>query len=200
MLRFIQIFILSMIGLTCGGCADNTLNELAQKDSAVDIKAQGDLEFTYQVTDMEGNPSSAFKEGDNFIFSFVVKNQGEGGGSIGPWTFPIDEDFFTIYKKINEGSGKQRIGKSFRIGGNTKDGGHQSVPGKGEIEYRIPWLTQSDTSYIMPEYRPETNVGNRYYRAINPLPKPLSAGEYSSGFVLEFKETEIQFAISFKVD
>lgn len=199
MIRFVQTLIIIVIGTTCLGCKENPLLELAKNNPAMDVKVRGDLEFIYQVTDMEGNPSHNIKEGENFLLSFIVKNHGEKGTSIGLWSFPGKNDFFAVYKKSNEGGGNQYVGKSFRAGGNTKDGGHQSVPSKGEIEYCIPWLTQMDTAYIMPEYRPETNAPNRYYMALDPLPTHLSVGEYHSGFTLEYNETEIPFAISFTV-
>lgn len=199
---FKTILSLLLVGFTTLGCEEANLLEQDQNTPAMDVKTYENLEFIYQVTDMEGNPQSTFREGENFMFSFVVKNHGDEDISLGAWDFPVVIDgFFAVYRKGNMGDGKQRIGKPFTSGGNTRDLLWQPVPKKEEIEYRMPWLTQKDTSYVMPIYRPEKpNSHDRNYLAVEQLPEPLPSGEYYSGFTLEYKEEEIRFAITFSIE
>lgn len=196
-ITFLLILIIPIYGCESDGLSDS------EQDLARDVKTNGDLEFIYQVTVMEGNPQNTFSEGENFMFSFVVKNHGDED----IWVFDrwdllyTIDDFFALYKTNNQGNGKMLIGRSFEISASSYElPGRQWVPNHGEIEYRISWLTQSDTSYIMPAYRPNRNLYNeRNYRAVEPLPEPLLAGQYHSGFNLEHQGEEISFDVQFVV-
>lgn len=197
------LFFLLLIGFTTSSCEENSLSDEDKNSPAIDVKAYENLEFIYRVTDMDGNSRSTFAEGENFVFSFIVKNHGNENVFLDPWNFPVViEDFFAVYRKNTAQEGKERIGKSFTIGGNSRDLLSQQVPKKGEIEYRMPWLTQKDTAYIMPLYRPriEDIYNKRRYLAVEPLPIPLSSGEYYSGFTFEYKEEEITFTITFSIE
>ena len=197
-LKNLFLFILIITNYSCesDGLSENT------QTTARDVKNHGDLEFIYQVTNMEGNPQSTFVAGENFMFSFVVKNHGDEDIMVfDRWDllYTID-DFFALYKTNNQGNGKMVIGRSFEISASLYDLPGQWVPNHGEIEYRIPWLTQRDTSYIMPVYRPDRNLYNeRSYRAVEPLPEPLLAGQYYSGFNLEHQGEEISFDVQFVI-
>lgn len=198
---FKMAFLLLITAFCTLGCTqDTSLLDQAPDNPAIDVKTYGDLEFVYQVTDMEGNPQSTFREGENFMFSFVVKNQGDTDLFLGSWLeIPTDDDFFTVYKKKNDGNGKLRIGKSYRLSGNTLDLRQQVVPKNGEIEYRIPWLTQDGTNYIMPIYNTDIRAIDRNYRSTAPVPTPLSPGKYYSGFILEFNDKVLSFEIIFSI-
>src|SRR5690606_22792500 len=198
---FKMAFLLLITAFCTLGCTqDTSLLDQAPDNPAIDVKTYGDLEFVYQVTDMEGNPQSTFREGENLMFSFVVKNRSDEDKPVfNRWWFPnAIDDFFALYRTNSKD--KILIGKSFKIGGNTYDGFGQGVPAQSEIEYRIPWLTQKDTYYIMPIHRPERDIFNkRGYVAAEPLPEPLLQGEYYSGFTFELQDEEISFSITFLI-
>lgn len=198
----ITLLLMAATAFSTFGCTQNTgILDETPNNPAMDVKTYGNLEFIYQVTDMEGNPQRTFREGENFIISFVVKNHGEEDKMIfDRWWFPeVTDNFLAVYKRDNQG--EVLIGKSFKIGGNTYDASGQGVPGQSKIIYQIPWLTRSDTTYIMPIYRPERNIPNkRSYLAVEPLPESLPSGEYYSRFTFDFKDKEISFAITFAIE
>lgn len=159
----------------------------------------GDLEAVLQVTDLQGKPKSSFREGENFLLSFTVKNRGKQDARIGRWDFPtVIQDFFAVYKITQEGVGKHRVGKPFTTGGNSLDLHSQLVPAEGQIEYNVPWMSETGQRFIMPTFsKPEKNFNPRLYQAVEML--PLSKGKYFSGFTLEQDGKELAFKVEFEV-
>ncbi len=170
-----------------------------RSDEAWDVQRWGDLEAVLQVTDLQGKPQSSFREGENFLLNFTVKNRGKQDAHLGPWDFTFaNQDFFAVYKVTQEGVGKELIGKPFRGGGNSRDLLSQIVPAKSQIVYSSPWMSEKELGYIMPTYsKPERNVNQRRYQAVET--SPLGKGKYFSGFTLEQEGKELTFRVEFEV-
>lgn len=196
-----KIIFFGFIGFGTLGCAEDDLSDQTFTEAATDIQAYENLEFTYRIIDMEGNSKSTFPEGADFNFSFKVRNSGENDYFLGPWLdIPTKDNFFAIYKEGNIKNEKQRIGKSYRLSGNYLDLRPQIVPANGEIEYRMPWLTQSDSIYVMPQYDGDFEELKRNYQATDPEPNPLPTGNYYSSFSLEYKGKVPNFEVAFSVE
>lgn len=197
----------SMLGLcmlfsiiiTIFSCEEKTLIDQGQGDLPIDMESYHDLEFIYQVTDMKGNTSAAFKKGENFVLNFIIKNHGESDALLGPWDYiPTLDDFFAIFKENIENNEVILLGKSYQSGVNFRDLRPQIVPRNGRIEYQMPWLTEHNINYIMPIYEPSQKVLDRNYISADPL--PLEAGKYYSGFAFQYKDKEISLEVTFSVE
>jgi hypothetical protein len=200
MKMLIKIYLIGLTISILGSACKKEIDITSIGGPSRDIKTAGDLEATLQVTDMQGNARATFREGDNFMFSFIIKNRGKEDIYLHPWLFPVDiKDFFAVYKQAEQGE-KVFINKPFQLGINTYDLRAQRVAGGGEIEYRIPWLTKKKQSYIMPINRPEKQDVERYYWATDPEPATLTKGKYFSGFEIEAEGHKLSFRIEFNIE
>ncbi len=192
-----MVLMLVTLSLTAFSC-DRSEEIFNQAGGARHVQQWGDLEAVLQVTDLQGKPQSSFREGENFLMSFTVKNRGKQDARIESWAFPAGNDFFAVYKSTHEGDGKSRIGKPFRIGANSYDYAPQIVPATKEIHYAAPWLSEKGKIYRLPIYNnTENSFTQRYYEAVET--SPLGKGQYYSGFTLEHEGKELAFEISFTV-
>jgi hypothetical protein len=188
---------MALLTLTAFSC-DRSEEAFAQAAGARQVRKWGNLEAVLQVTDMQGEPKSSFREGENFLLNFTVRNRGKEDAWIESWAFPAGNDFFAVYKSTNEGDGKSRIGKPFRIGANTYDGARQIVPATYEIKYAAPWMSEKGKVHFMPIYsNPKNSFTQRHYEPVEM--QPLSKGKYFSGFTLEQEGKELAFRIEFEV-
>lgn len=153
------------------------------------------LEFVYQVTDMEGNPKTSFREGENFLLSFTVNNSGKEKKIIEQEFFPLIDDFFAVYKI--SGEGKALMGKPFDIGVNTKDYWVVEIAPQTWVNYHVPWVVRERESIDMP-VSPNAEVKKRNYWGVET--PSLDKGEYVSGFTLTYKEQPLEFKITFTIN
>ena len=173
---------------------DEEVEALSSDSTAIDRVRVGDLTFTLQVLNMQGEPQAQFEEGENFQFQFVIENSGKDGyQSSLPWNFPTaNEEFFALYRKTQESGGKAYVGKFFWMGYNFRDFKLIAIPGNAKMIYTIPWLTEEDSVYIMPEYEgkgPEGAIERQYIKT-EMSPSPIEAGEYFTGFTVQYSETD----------
>lgn len=193
-----------LVALMAFGC-DDEVESLSTDSSAVDRVRAGDLTFTLQILNMQGEPQALFQEGENFQFQFVIENTGKDGyQSSLPWHFPVaNSEFFALYRKTQESGGKAYIGKFFRMGENFRDFKLIAIPGNTTLAYTIPWLVKEDSVYIMPEYEGKISesVIDRQYIKTEMSPPPIKAGEYFTGFTVQYGETDSLYLItSFTVE
>jgi len=191
-----------LIALTAAGCQGD-IEDLSTHSSAVDRIRVGDLTFTLQILNMQGEPQAVFEEGENFQFQFIIENRGDSAYALPvAWDFPtVNEEFFKLYRRTNESGGKANLGKSFRSGSNFTDLHRAWVPARGAAVYTIPWLTKKDITYIMPTYIPEPDSRiKRYYMALDHPPGQVGPGAYFTGFTLKHTDTDsVRMEVSFQV-
>ncbi|CAN5840321.1 hypothetical protein BH24BAC1_BH24BAC1_38750 [soil metagenome] len=192
------ILLLTLLTLTAFSC-DRAEEAFSQASGARHVQRWGDLEAVLQVTDLQGKPKSSFREGENFLLSFTVKNRGKEDARIVHWDFPfVIQDFLAVYKIIQEADGKNWVGKPFKSGPSSYDLAPQVVPAESQLEYVFPWMSETGQRYVMPIYsKPERNVNKRHYEAVET--QPLSKGRYYSGFTLEQEGKELAFRVKFEV-
>ena len=109
-----------LLAMTATGCEDE-VESLSTDSPAIDRVRVGDLTFTLQIFNMQGEPQAQFEEGENFQFQFVIENRGDSTYILPvAWIFPfVNDEFFRLYKKTQESGGKADLGKSFTSGSNT---------------------------------------------------------------------------------
>ena len=204
-ITFLSLIVL--MALTAAGCEDE-VESLSTDSSAVDRVRAGDLTFTLQILNMQGEPQSEFNEGENFQFQFVIENKGDSAYTLPVlWAFPSDnKEFFRLYRKTKESGGKADLGKSFKLGGNFLDAHPAWIPAQGASVYTVPWLTERDTAYVMPKYLdPRGILGDaildRRYVAVEDSPAPLQIGTYFTGFTVSYTENDsVRLETSFKIE
>ena len=193
--------------LFAAGCEDG-IEPLSPGSSAVDRVRAGDLTFTLQILNMQGEPQSEFKGGENLQFQFVIENKGDSIVRLPIyWNFPVvNQDFFALYRKTQESGGQARLGKSFDVGPNFRDIAPVSVPAMGASVYTMPWLTDKDSLYIMPIYieqgilQEPSGLVRRYRASDDPL-SALPVGEYFTGFTIRYSESDsVRLEASFTID
>ena len=178
-----------LLTLMAAGCEDEVEN-LSTDSAAVDRVRVGDLTFTLQILNMQGKPQAQFKEGENFQFQFVVKNNSKKAyvSSI-PWDFPIvDEDFFALYRNTQESGGKAYVGKFFEMGKNFRDLNAIEIPGNSNITYTIPWMIDEGSVYNMPEDY-SSKIDREYIKTETSAPL-LKDGEYFTEFTVKYNEVD----------
>ena len=196
-----------LLALTAAGCEDE-VESLSTDSSAVDRVRAGDLTFTLQILNMQGEPQAQFEEGENFQFQFIIENKADSSVGLPVyWDFPVaNEDFFSLFRKTRESGGKARIGKSFDIGPNFRDLAFAGIPANGRTIYTMPWIASQDSMYVMPTY---TSHGSsayedalpRRYMAVDVPPRAVGPGEYFTGFTFQYNETDsVRMEVSFLVD
>ncbi len=201
MLIFISIMLLTGI---LAGCGEDELKTLRTDSSAVARKRAGDLTFTLQILNMQGKPQDRFQEGENFQFQFIIENDGRDRYILPvAWVFPFtSNEFFALYRKDQEIEDTVRLGKSFKSGSNTLDLLPELVPARGATIYTMPWLTENDSVYIMPECTVEDPINrDRYYIAAEDPTSPVRPGDYFTGFTIPYNEKDsVRMEVSFRVE
>lgn len=192
-----------LLALTTAGC-DDEVESLSTDSSAVDRVRAGDLTFTLQILNMQGEPQTQFEEGENFQFQFIIENKGTDVYTLPvEWYFPItNPEFFVLHRRTEESSGIANLGKPFQPELSTNDATPQSVPANSSIIYTTPWFTQRDTSFTMPTYRPD-EVDLELIRKYMPIDSQavVSKGEYFTGFTIQYNDNDsVRLETSFIVN
>ena len=190
-----------LLALTAAGCEDE-VESLSTDSSAVDRVRAGDLTFTLQILNMQGEPQAQFEEGENFQFQFLIKNTGEDKYQLPiPWFFPVaNDEFFALYRRSQESGGKAYVGKFFRMGSNFRDQKIIALPGNSTYIYTIPWIIDENSTYIMPEYEGALADLDREYIKTEASAPVLETGEYFTGFTVQYGESDsVRLETSFTV-
>jgi hypothetical protein len=148
---FTLLLTISLIGLGVG-CQDNSEN-----DSVLFV------EFEFQLLEETGDPSTVFQEGQNFRFSFVIRNQ--SSKNIGYSPSFIDDDFFRVYR-IDTSEGEVPMGKPYSSVFCEYIGSQFVILPDDELHLEIPWIPTAD--FCCP---PFCKVNNN---------SPLSKGNYKT--------------------
>lgn len=184
MKNIVNIILFSLIATATGGCSDDSISELP-------------INFKFRLLDETGNPSTTFKEGENFVFSFLIINK---SNQVLNLRQSIDQsDFFKVYRLNPEGnSAKIAVGKpyinmfcEYKLG--------IQIAQKDTLKFEIPWNPNP------------WEQGNIYYNAIfckinenSPLPVGIYTTGFSSAFEFFSKDESYRtdnenFEIDFKV-
>lgn len=187
----------ALLALMVMGCEDD-IASLASNSPAIDRVRVGELTFTLQILNMQGEPQAVFREGDNFQFQFIMENKGDTTYTLPVyWYFPItNEAFFALNRRTQESGGIAFVGKSFTFGANTNDASRIDIPANDALVFRMPWQTENDTVYHMP-----LSSSRRYVRPQNMNLPSLKSGEYFTGFTLKYTDTDsVRMEVSFIVE
>lgn len=157
------------------------------------------IDFTFQLHDLEGNSSTVFNEGENFVFSFFIINSSDR-----PIQFNQSEmqtkDFFRVLRLIDtqEEVSTVDIGKPYNSIFCLFLKSH-TISAKDTLSLQIPWKPDQNwdsgnVSYFSPFFC-EVNSDNQ------PLDKGNYQTKFSSGF--EFFVDGNPFSVplqDFKID
>lgn len=197
------------------------LNSCREKDpeprlrNAIRITDQ--LYASFEVLDMDGQPRTSFREGEDFQLSFKLRNVSSDTLDTGPAfsipslsrLFYVDNrNFFSVVKKVEDGSG-QIMGRPIdapAMSGSFSPGGVIILP-KTTVTYQVGWKTQINALYPMPVYDPVPGTENRWYlqrfavrtgleNKIESLPK----GAYYSSFIIDIFYKRVQFRVDFTIN
>ena len=164
------------------------------KQAVIERKING-LAFKFCLLNEKGEPATVFKEGENFNFSFRIKNETGKNLYYNAYPCAYSDSFFSV----SDSSGKT-VGKSYEALPQT-DIGIAAYPFNNNDSYtfKVTWL------------HPEKSIvqgGDFRYKSLKR--KPLKTGSYYTSFSHKFKlfpvsgdkhiETEnIHFKINFKI-
>lgn len=186
--------LLTSILISCG----EDIETLPTDYDAIVRKKAGDLIFTLQVLNMNEEPQSTFREGENFILDFTIENKGKNTVKLCDCDLPAADNFFAVYKVFSDDQGSADtilIGKPWIGIVGARDMAITGIRGKEKIEYRIPWQALPNESFPAPKNNISTTVD--YFVASEQ--EPLSQGKYTVGFSLQEYGIESSFAIYFIV-
>lgn len=158
----------------------------------------GTTQLVLETLDEGGQAVTTYEEGQNVVLSLSIINGAHTELRVDYWTFPItNAEFFRVYKYSNEG--KLPVGKSFRLGGNTRDLSIQDIPAKSTATYRAPWIVTN--SFYMPlinEQVPQQKA--RRFAPNDPPVQALQKGKYNTSFTLAIAGQPVTLSVDFTVD
>ncbi len=156
-----NLLVTSLILSICSNCNDDLNNDISP------------VKFILRTLNIEGFPSTDFKEGENIVFSFLIINN--SNNQITYFQSINQEDFLKV-TKINIQSGEKPV-ERFVIGKPFKTMFCNYINGiiinvYDTLKLEIPWITDSSINY--PHFcLLEDN-------------KPLEIGNYETSFTSSF--------------
>lgn len=166
-----------LLVITAFSCEDN-LQEPVQ------------VEFEFRLLNEQGQPSTTFKEGENFVFSFLIINKSSERMFLDQRSL-LTREFLRVYK-INNSEGVKLIdlGTPYRDKCTMQAG--FLIESNDTLKFEIPWIPDFDHYFIC-----ELNTDNT----------PLSKGRYKTGFtsIFDFSfdsqslQSEQSFNINFQI-
>ena len=196
-MKTLTILTASILTIFLFGCGED-IETLPTDSDAIVRKKAGDLTFTLQVLNMDEEPQSAFRKGENFILDFTIENKGKNTVELCDCDLPAVDNFFAVYKVFSDDrsdADTTLIGKPWLGIVGARDMAITGIKGKEKIEYRIPWQALPNESFPAPKNNISTTVD--YFVASEQ--EPLSQGKYTVGFSLQEYGIESSFAIYFIV-
>lgn len=102
------------------------------------------VKFEFQLLDEQGNPSTVFEEGENFILSFSIINPGSETVYLKQNSLNTD-NFLRVYKisESSEGTGKIDMGKPYEgVFCLEHYGGGYPIAPESSLDIEISWSTE----------------------------------------------------------
>ena len=175
------------------------IETLPTDSSAISKRNAGDLVFTLQVLNMEGEPQAVFQEGENFLLDFTIENKGENEVLICECDLPqAIDDFFAVYRVFEDDKGnpeKTLIGKPYDGIYGFFDLPVTGVKAKEKIEYRLSWIAIEGVAYPAPVNNMSATVDGFSLAEQEPLP----LGNYMVAFPVEEYSIDTSFEVRFIV-
>lgn len=178
------------------------------------IRITDQLYASYEVLNMDGQPGTRFREGENFQLSFKFRNVSDDTLYTFLSTTPLsrlffirDRQVFSVLKKGVGGRADQIMGRPVNSGFAEffQPGGVVLLP-KTTLTYQVPWQTQINERYLIPVYDPIPPFNSlgyviRYYiRDGNEFKADrLPEGVYYSTFSLDLFGKRVPFRVDFTV-
>ena len=163
------------------------INNHSEKDGAGSIETSSDQMVDFQLQNEEGIECYEFKEGDNIIFRFEIKNDTDGDAILPPFSEVLGLDVFSVYsqKGVRIGTPWDVIMTSFRES--------DVIRAHSSAVFVCPWFDIPALYF---------NGKEHYYSEFfykkddkSPLPK----GEYISEFVIRLNEKTITCNRKFEI-
>jgi len=199
--RFPPIMIILFLIIIISGChEEDFLFEIPESGTDLEINQVVDsIEFTFCLLDEEGNPSTTFREGENFTFYFAMKNLKSNSLPFFDYSY-FESDNFCEVKK-----GNQSLGQPYVFLGDR---------GTKELRYllsKMPGGSHFSYAFFVPWHDPGTETWEMGYCRFKSSGKPLlSPGKYVTKFTHSFsfgmpgkepvlKTQKLSFLINFEV-
>ncbi|MEC3878751.1 hypothetical protein [Parapedobacter sp. 10938] len=104
-------------------------------------EANQPIEMAFNLLKEDGEPSTTFKEGENFRFLFVIRNNSSSPINFDP-TF-VGEIFFKVFR-IDSQEGLISVGKPYQNVFCSFDGMQFVISPNSEYRFEIPWTPPQD--------------------------------------------------------
>jgi len=172
------------------------------------------LMASFELLDMDNRPRNRFREGENFQFSFRLRNVSERDTlQTRVSTTPLarnfvisNPEFFSVMKVAVKGYTNERMGRAVNSGPAEPFTliGFALLP-KTTLTYQVVWQTLVGIRYPMPLYDPVPRPGSWYdprnYTRTGKEPKVerLLKGDYYSAFTLTIFGKQVPFRVDFTV-
>jgi hypothetical protein len=108
-----------------------------------EVNPNAPLSFQFRLLDANGNPSTQFKEGENFTFSFVMSN-----GADSAWSFQENKNFTQDFCRVFDDKGND-FGRPFEGGFCAQETVRTGVSKANPLKLEIPWIVKDSTPYFL---------------------------------------------------
>jgi len=195
------VLIVLLLIISISGChEEDILFEIPQSGADQEIKQVIDsIEFKFCLIDEAGNPSTAFRKGENFTLYFAMKNLSSKSLPFFDYSY-FESDNFCEVKK-----GDQSLGQPYIFLGDR---------GTMELRYllsKMPSGSHFSYTFAVPWHDPRTDNWEMGYCRFKSAGKPLlSPGKYATKFTHPFsfgmpgkepvlKTPKLSFIINFEI-
>ena len=172
------------------------------------------LTASFELLDMDNRPSNRFREGENFQFSFRLRNVSDRDTLYTRVSTPplarnfviSNPEFFSVMKVAAKDYADERMGRAVDSGPAEPFTliGFTLLP-QTTLTYQVVWQTQVGIRYPMPLYDPVPRPGSWYdprnYTRTGPERKVerLPKGSYYSAFTLTMFGKQVPFRADFTI-
>lgn len=144
-------------------------------------KFQAEADFQFRLLTMDGVAANTFKEGENFVFSFLIINKSNNSYYLNPSSINTT-DIFRVYKKnaiSEDGSIIVDMGKPYE-GMFCVYAGGISIAANDTLKLEIPWKPNSS-------WEPGSPYFSSNFCMVNSDNVLLSKGQYQTQFRSSFE-------------
>lgn len=209
-MRKVALYSLSSLILLAFSCHNSEPTLAIMQTESNSIKV-GEVECILLVTDLQGKPQTVFKQGENFLLSFTIKNHSDQEVRVceGSLLSKIVPELFTVYQELNEG--KFPIGKPYEsISTSCRFIAPSILSANTENNITLPWLwgngENKQAIYDTPNFgyylNPDDSLCKTLaiYSAQAPRTSKLAVGNYFTQLSTTLYNREIQLRYDFIVE
>lgn len=161
------MFIAGLV-ITGSGCQDDIFEIKIGDENAVIQQEVNNIGFEFCLLNEQGEPATVFKEGENFTFQFLIKNNRTESLPFYDYGFYTSTDFFTVR------SNRENYGKPFDFLHFSMTKEARFIFPQSYVGFTVPWH----------EERNEFRMMHGYFEGLN---KPYrKKGKYFTRFSYNF--------------